>query len=69
MAHCLLYDSGIEAVRSPRAEAAGEQGSIMIPCSLIEKVMKLAISPSRKSLEVMRLMKVLRVLGLQKEVP
>ena len=25
-AHCLLYDSGTEAVRDPRAEAAGEQG-------------------------------------------
>ena len=26
LAHCLLYDSGTKAVRSPRAEAAGEQG-------------------------------------------
>ena len=38
-AHCLLYDSETEAVKDPRAEAAGEQGGIMIPCSLIEKAM------------------------------
>ena len=25
-AHCLLYDSGTEAVRDPRAEATGERG-------------------------------------------
>ena len=49
-------------------EAAGEQGEHYDPCSLIEKAMKLAISPSRKSLEVMRPMSVLRVLGPQKEV-
>ena len=31
IAHCLLYDSGIEAVRSSRAEAAGEQGEYYDP--------------------------------------
>ena len=53
-AHYLLYDSETEAVKDPRAEAVGEQGSIMIPCLLIEKAMRLAIFPSQKSLVVMR---------------
>ena len=51
-AHCLLYDLGTEAVRSPRAEAAGEQGEHYDPLFTHREGDEAAISPSRKSLEV-----------------
>jgi len=64
----LSYDSGTETAREPRAEAVGEQGIIMILCSLIKKVTRLTTSLSQKILEVTRLTLVLRVLGPRKGV-
>ena len=65
----LSYDLGTETAREPRAEAVGEQGIIMILCSLIKRVTRLATSSSQKTLEMTRLTSVLWVLGPPKEVP
>ena len=54
-AHYLLYDSGTEAVRSPRAEAIGEQGEHYDPLFTYNEGDGLAISSSQKSPEMMRL--------------
>ena len=67
-AHGLFYDSGTEVVRSPRAEAVGEQGEHYDPLFTYKEGDEAGYFASQKDPEMTRQMSVLRALGLRKEV-